>query len=336
MRGKGVLFGLNYAHCKKGKLNGCINDVSNMSKYIQQKLHIPIDIYTDDVDTINTSHKGIINVLYKLAQETFTFDLDFVWIHYSGHGSNTKDISGDEADGMDEGLVPSDYESSGLIIDDILHKILAKFNPNTQILFICDACHSGSILDLKYVWDTERTCKIDNSISLIPSKTILISGCMDEQTSADAFNAMGDGKYVGALSASILKILLKKPEKIYNAFSFLNSIRKDLSNSGYKQFPCLTTNFDISDSCSLIPSMIYKKPTYSNHQHSEHSANQNNHQPGYHQRIQTQPCFQYVQPRINKLLPYSVMKQNNTHISPILKNNNGVQKKNMTFVGYYL
>lgn len=66
---------------------------------------------------------------------------------------------------MDKGLLPSDYESSGIIIDDILHKILAKFNLNTQILFICDACHSGSILDLKFVWDTERPCKFHNSIS---------------------------------------------------------------------------------------------------------------------------------------------------------------------------
>lgn len=253
MRGKGVLFGLNYAHCKNGKLKGCINDVNNMSKYIQQKLHIPVDVYTDDIDTTSTSYRGIIKVFRNLAQDTIKYNLDFVWIHYSGHGSNMKDTSGDEADGMDEGLVPSDYESCGIIIDDVIHKIFTTFSPKTQILFICDACHSGSILDLKYTWDTEGQCKIDNNICFIPAKTILISGCMDHQTSADAFNVLGDGKYVGALSASILKILSSKPDKIYNAFSLLNSVKKELSKGGYKQYPCLTTNFDISDACSLIP-----------------------------------------------------------------------------------
>ena len=114
----------------------------------------------------------------------------------------------------------------------------------------------------------------------------------------------------------------------------MNSVRKDLSNSGYKQFPCLTTNFDISDNCSLIPPMIYKEPTY--RQNSQHFTNQKHHQPGYHQRIQTQPCFQYVQPRVKKLFSYSDMINNNTNKIPILKHDNSAPKKNMTFVGYYL
>ena len=41
-------------------------------------------------------------------------------IHYSGHGTYTKDHSGDEADGVDEAL----YLFDGMLIDDDLSEIL--------------------------------------------------------------------------------------------------------------------------------------------------------------------------------------------------------------------
>jgi len=256
MKGKSVLFGLNYNHCKQGKLKGCINDVFNMAKYIHSLLNIPIELYTDDTDIKSTSYDGIISILHDLAIESYKNDLDFVWIHFSGHGSQQKDISGDEKDGMDEGLVPSDYEKKGIIIDDIIHKTICSFNPKTKILFICDSCHSGTMLDLKYTWGSDKQCSIDNKNNSIKSNTMLISGCMDEQTSADAFNLLNDNKSVGALSATILKVLSKKPEKIYNAFSLINSVRNELKRGGYSQIPSLSTNFDISENSSLIPMNI--------------------------------------------------------------------------------
>ena len=149
MKGKALLFGLNYAHCKSGQLKGCINDVNAMSLYIKSLYDIPIEVYTDDVNLKDTSYDGIVKRLYNLAVESHEKDLDFVWIHYSGHGSSQKDTLGDEEDGMDEGLVPSDYQSKGILIDDIIHDTLAAFNPKTKILFICDSCHSGTMLDLK-------------------------------------------------------------------------------------------------------------------------------------------------------------------------------------------
>jgi hypothetical protein len=226
MKGKALLFGLNYSHCKKGQLKGCINDVYAMSRFIQSILNIPYELYTDDVDKKNTSYDGIVEKLYALAIESYKENLDFVWIHYSGHGSSVKDVSGDEADGMDEGLVPSDYESKGILIDDILHSVMCSFNPKTKILFVCDACHSGTILDLRYTWNENKRYTIDNSKSSIKSNITLISGCMDNQTSADAFNLMGDNKSIGALTASFLKVLSATPEKIHNSFKLLQAIRK--------------------------------------------------------------------------------------------------------------
>lgn len=37
-----------------------------------------------------------------------------------GHGSSVPDTSGDEVDGMDETLIPVDWERSGQIVDDVI------------------------------------------------------------------------------------------------------------------------------------------------------------------------------------------------------------------------
>ena len=252
MKGKALLFGLNYSHSKSGKLNGCINDVFNISQYIRNTLAIPIVSYTDDVDLANTSYDGIIKNLHSLAIDTYKENLDFVWIHYSGHGSYQIDISGDEKDGMDEGLVPSDYEKKGILIDDIINHMISSFNPKTKIVFVCDSCHSGSMLDLKYTW-TDMKLQIDNKNCAIRSNTILISGCMDNQTSTDAFNLLGDNQSIGALTASILKVLKNKPGYIYDVFSFVDAIRGELKKGGFSQYPILSSNYDLTKNPSMIP-----------------------------------------------------------------------------------
>ena len=43
---------------------------------------------------------------------------DALFFHFSGHGTQQKDEDANEADGMDEALVPSDHEKAGLITDD--------------------------------------------------------------------------------------------------------------------------------------------------------------------------------------------------------------------------
>jgi hypothetical protein len=296
MKGKALLFGLNYAHCKEGKLNGCINDVYGIANYIQKMLNIPTVIYTDDIDLGNTSYNGIIKNLYNLAVDSYREDLEFVWIHYSGHGSYQKDTSGDEVDGMDEGLVPSDYERRGILLDDIINHVLSIFNPRTKVLFVCDSCHSGTILDLKYSWNSRRQSVIENKRCNIRAKTILISGCMDNQTSADAYNLLGDYKHIGALTASLLNVLQKSPNYIYDVFCLVDAVRSELRRGNFTQYPCLSTNFDVVDNPSMIPANPTNKRDL-----QEFTYPQNNMSVVPVQYIQRQPSVQQPQlciPRI--------------------------------------
>lgn len=82
---------------------------------------------------------------------------DYVYIHFSGHGQQISDISGDEDDGFDEAWIPYDaqfsyakgkYEGQNHLLDDqlnqYLHRIREKVGKAGKIVVIADACHSGS------------------------------------------------------------------------------------------------------------------------------------------------------------------------------------------------
>ena len=54
---------------------------------------------------------------------------DSLFFHYSGHGSQVKDKSGDEDDNQDEVIIPLDFESAGVISDDVLKALISKKLP---------------------------------------------------------------------------------------------------------------------------------------------------------------------------------------------------------------
>lgn len=111
-----------------------------------------IDIIRDEAAT----KEGILAALMNLYNKAKPGDI--IVVHYSGHGQQVEDFSGDEADGLDEALVPynakatySDnplYSGQNHIIDDEIEMILNNFRnklgKDGQLLFILDSCHSGS------------------------------------------------------------------------------------------------------------------------------------------------------------------------------------------------
>lgn len=110
-----------------------------------------INVLTDSAAT----KKGILEALTQLQNKVKKGDI--VVIHYSGHGQQIFDDNGDEADGLDEALVPFDafaeyseqYHGQNHIRDDELENIIANYRNKVgktgQVLFIMDSCHSGSM-----------------------------------------------------------------------------------------------------------------------------------------------------------------------------------------------
>lgn len=81
---------------------------------------------------------------------------DMVYIHFSGHGQAYEDLSGDEADGWDEAIVPYDamlqykagvYDGQNHILDDELEgyvsSIRYKVGRQGYVYLVLDACHMG-------------------------------------------------------------------------------------------------------------------------------------------------------------------------------------------------
>merc|ERR1712217_292158 len=82
---------------------------------------------------------------------------DALFFHYSGHGGQEADPTMMEEDGMNETLIPVDYQQAGQIIDDVVHQMLVKPLPaGVRLTAIFDSCHSGTVMDLPFVYhDTE-------------------------------------------------------------------------------------------------------------------------------------------------------------------------------------
>ena len=238
-----VLFGLNYPGTSS-ELRGCANDVENMARYIQDKyktVHKYTDI--DPATRQHTTRRGIVRTLIRLAREARENHTKDVFIHYSGHGSYVRDRNGDEADGRDEALVPSDYQTAGLLIDDEIKLVLSRFPAFCRVVMVMDCCHSGTIADLSYRCVDPSKPVVYTNKKPIRCKCIMISGCMDAQTSADAYNMKNQGKFSGALTTTLLDVLPhhKKAKDIQR------EVQRLLHERRYSQVPQICASFDFEN-----------------------------------------------------------------------------------------
>ena len=81
----------------------------------------------------------------------------------AGHGGQAADVDGDEEDGNDEVIYPVDYQARGHIVDDEIHHVLVKpLQAGVRLTAIFDSCHSGSVLDLPYIYSTKGVLKEPN------------------------------------------------------------------------------------------------------------------------------------------------------------------------------
>jgi len=110
-----------------------------------------IEILMDDNTNTSPTYANIVSALARLVEASQPGDV--VFTHYSGHGGKLKDQDGDEEDGYDETLIPLDYQTAGQIRDDMLFKeFVGRLREGVFATSIMDCCHSGSVLDLPFVF----------------------------------------------------------------------------------------------------------------------------------------------------------------------------------------
>lgn len=164
-RRRALLIGINYFG-QRGQLRGCINDVRNMSAYLNENFGYQRNdmvILTDDQQNpmSQPTKQNILRAMHWLVKDALPNDSLF--FHYSGHGGQTKDLDGDEEDGYDEVIYPVDFRQVGHIVDDEMHRIMVMpLQPGVRLTAIFDSCHSGTALDLPYVYSTQGVLKEPN------------------------------------------------------------------------------------------------------------------------------------------------------------------------------
>eukprot|EP01068_Selenidium_serpulae_P010809 Selendium_serpulae@DN5536_c2_g1_i2.p1 len=150
---KALLIGINYAG-SEAELAGCINDVRLIGSRLKHSGFDDIRTMTDERSTsssLQSTKANMVECMKWLVNGARRGDQLF--FHFSGHGTQVRDRSGDESDGFDESLMPVDYKKAGPLIDDVLHEIFVKNLPNgVRLTALLDCCHSGSLMDLPFAY----------------------------------------------------------------------------------------------------------------------------------------------------------------------------------------
>lgn len=271
-----LLVGINYIGTQN-RLYGCINDIIVMRKYlIEKRGYLPenIIVLRDDKKAFKVpNRKNILDEFNKLIGKANANKSSEIFFHYSGHGTYEKDKNKDESDGKDEYICPVDLN---FISDDEIRKILLTLNNETTMLTVMDCCNSGTNMDLPYLFN-QIGGKIqmiqNNSITyknLLGKKIFSLSGCRDDQTSADAYNVypiMSDSdnnfeitnnnRAGGALTSTLLKIL--NSNTFLDFINVLPTLQTELKKSYYSQIPLLSSTVEITKSSKLKPKKKSKK-----------------------------------------------------------------------------
>ena len=231
-RRKAFLVGLNRYPDPRNNLKGCVNDVLLMSKVLREQYGFSgtsdIKLLTDERATTANIRKGLEGLVADASPG------DSLVFHYSGHGSQVRDVHGDElSDNLDEVICPYDMDWDNPFTDDDLAEICAKVPVGALFTVILDCCHSGTglrnflrpDLPIRYKFlpapvevRHRSEPKIENrgidrsvtmtgpekglavrrfGISVSKTNAVLVAGCRSDQTSADAWI---DGDYHGALT----------------------------------------------------------------------------------------------------------------------------------------
>lgn len=252
---KALLIGINYRGTS-AQLNGCINDVIGMKEILIGKYNFKeenILVMTDDTnikptrENILEGYKWLIsknetNGFGTTYQSLLDDDKATFVFQYSGHGEKVPDRNRDEIDGFDETLCPIDYSTAGMITDDIVReRLVNKVPSNCKLFGLIDACHSGTSFDLRWCIKTDTINKFslnkEGNYPLTNGDVVMLSGCRDNQTSADVFF---NSKSQGALTCAFIHTI----ENTTSGLTYeklLNDVRLYIKKNNLSdQIPCLS------------------------------------------------------------------------------------------------
>jgi len=243
-KGISIHIGLNHVDPKHyqgwdGALNACVADAKDMLALAKKQNFTSSTALLNEKATAEAVTKALQDAAKQLVKG------DLLFLTYSGHGGQVKDTNADETDKgrMDETWVLYNRE----FVDDELYDLWGKFKAGVRLLVLSDSCHSGTVTRAvppfggrgprPRAMPTEVARRVENAHKAlyraiqaqhrgaektkVSASTLLISGCMDNQTSMDgakngAFTGMlktvwNGGKFIGNYRKLRDKIVAQMP-----------------------------------------------------------------------------------------------------------------------------
>jgi hypothetical protein len=205
-----------------GDLIACESDARDMQSIALAQGFKPSILLTSDATVEN-----VLGALERASRELVAGDMLFVT--YSGHGGQVRDLHDEEPDNVDETWCLFDRQ----LVDDELDAAWGGFQPGVRILVLSDSCHSGSVTKMVIREREQLLQALENGTLLRPrtlplgviagtyvahresyddiqethpggenttvaASVLLISGCQDEQVSLD-------GAFNGAFTSQLLE-----------------------------------------------------------------------------------------------------------------------------------
>lgn len=247
------------------------NDITLLTHLLSERNFAPENVTV--LINRQATKEATVQALNKLARKSLRGD--YIYIHFSCHGQQMVDDNGDEADGLDEALIPYDaprryqkgvYEGEKHLRDDelglLLDRIRKKVGVKGTVTLTMDACHSGTadrdkeddvyIRGTSYIFAPKdfvrpMATSIDSTLIEIHSKPgmapmTVIAACMPDQLNYEYRSPEGD--YYGSLTYALCEIMSKNEWVSFaQLYDKLKSRVAELKpRRGKTQVPLLKTN----------------------------------------------------------------------------------------------
>lgn len=119
-------------------LYGCVADAEAWARAL---VALGFETPTMLLDSVAT-RQAILDTLTRLLESSSAGDV--VVFQYSGHGTQLRDLDGDEVSDHDQAICPVNFRDGELLIDDDIAGILARTPAGVAVTCFLDNCYSGT------------------------------------------------------------------------------------------------------------------------------------------------------------------------------------------------
>lgn len=241
----GLVIGISYLHDPLYQLPDSIQNAHNMTQYLLRHRKFDHVYELTDTSSSTPTYWTIVRTLYTIIQQIHQYSSSEVWICYAGHSTCIHRPVGDK---QEEGIVPLDVRTRGVLNAETLWNILQLLPTTCTCLLITDGCYrEANWMHLPYTWPHNNN---DETPSDTSSQTdtgpvarcnfqrhVHVSHLCTQNTRSTA-----DGTAVvqtnGVLNTALLTVLQNFPTRI-TCVNLLAQLQCFILRSG--QRPCIAS-----------------------------------------------------------------------------------------------